>query len=390
MLNLPPLDELQLAMRFDELHKQLADPRYEPLYSKTLAFWALPSDRRLPLALMNRTLRQIISSSFTELAGTPGIGKKKLQGLLMLLERAVNTDPTTIPVHAAVSEFIAGEILDTEKESTFRWDEVSEITWAEWRATVVRHRLQKVPLGRLAPSLKRITRVIWEAPLGEFVDMTINDLREKRSFGERRLAAVLEVFSAIHEALKNVTPQSHLAIELAPRRILQMQQWILETWQNGKVPTEQEIRENFITPLLDQARVDAVEQTVDLVERRLGIKEPPLSVRQLGRMFNLTRARIYQLFDELAEIMRIRWPLGRAFTQLLQSFIVLEFNRRGTGPNITQLTMAIEIFFPKPGERRQIVAGKGGLPDLSPGFAMAMSDESLVVKVPEEEEQPNW
>lgn len=390
MLNLPPLDELQLAMRFDELRKQLADPRYEPLYGKNLAFWALPSDRRLPLALMNRTLKQIISSSFTELAGTPGIGRKKLQGLLMLLERAVNTDPNSVPTQVAVSDLVAESMVDTEKEQQFRWDQVSELTWAEWRATVVRHRLQAIPLGRLAPSLKRITRVIWNAPLGEFVDMTINDLREKRSFGERRLAAVLEVFACIHEALKDVTPQSHLGMELAPRRILQMQQWILETWQNGKVPSEQEIRENFILRLLDQARVDAVEQTVDLVERRLGIKESPVSVRQLSRMFNLTRARIYQLFDELAEIMRIRWPLGRAFTQLLQSFIVLEYNRRGTGPDISQLTMAIEIFFPKPGERRQIVAGKGGLPDLSPGFAMAMSDEEFTVRVPEEEDQPNW
>ncbi|MGQ9503447.1 MAG: hypothetical protein ACUVQR_00935 [Thermogutta sp.] len=384
MLNLPPLDELQLAMRFDELRKQLAEDRYRPIYNKTLAFWALRSDRRLPLALMSRTVEQIIASPFTDLAGTPGIGKKKLQGLLMLLERAANTDLSSVPLDVGEPVETEPKSADPEPEPLFRWEDVSELTWAEWRATVRKHGLQSIPLGRLSPSLKRVTRVVWHVPLGEFLDDTIADLREKRSFGERRLLALFEVFGVIHETLKNVEPQSHLAIELAPRRILAMQQWILKTWQAGKVPSEEEIKQNFISPLLEQARIDTAEQTVVMVEQRLGINGPPVSVRQLGRTFNLTRARIYQLFDELAEIMRVRWPLGRAYTQLLQSFIVYEYNRRGTGPDISQLTMAIEIFFPRSGERRQIVTSKSGLPDLSPGFAAAMADDSMASHVPEE------
>jgi hypothetical protein len=384
MLNLPPLDELQLAMRFDELRKQLAEDRYRPLYNKTLAFWALRSDRRLPLALMNRTLEQIIASPFTDLAGTPGIGKKKLQGLLTLLERAANTDPSSVPAQVDEPPQVKRRKASSEPEPLFRWEDVSELMWAEWRATVRKHGLESIPLGRLSPSLKRVTRVIWHVPLGDFLDMSIQDLREKRSFGERRLTAIFEVFGAIHEVLKNVEPQSHLAVELAPRRIIAMQNWILDTWQAGRVPSEEEIKQNFVLPLLEQARLDTDEQTVVMVEQRLGINDPPVSVRQLGRTFNLTRARIYQLFDELAEIMRVRWPLGRAYTQLLQSFIVYEYNRRGTGPDISQLTMAIEIFFPKSGERRQIVTAKGGLPDLSPGFAAAMAEDSRISHVPEE------
>jgi len=384
MLNLPPLDELQLALRFDELRKQLAEDRYRPLYSKMLTFWAIPSDRRLPLALMNRTLEQIIASPFTELAGTPGIGKKKLQGLLMLLERAANTDPASIPPDMPEPVKVEEKKVEPEPEPLFRWEDVSELMWVEWRATIRKHGLEAIPLGRLAPSLKRVTRVIWNTPLGEFLDMSIQDLREKRAFGERRLSAVLEVFGSIHEILKNVQPQSHLAVELAPRRIAAMQQWILDIWQAGKVPSEEEIKQKFILPLLEQARIDTAEQTVTMVEQRLGVNSAPVSVRQLGRTFNLTRARIYQLFDELAEILRVRWPLGRAYTQLLQSFIVFEYNRRGTGPDISQLTMAIEIFFPKAGERRQIVTSKGGLPDLSPGFANAMAEESMTSHIPEE------
>ncbi|HPU06001.1 MAG TPA: hypothetical protein PLO20_05660 [Thermogutta sp.] len=389
MLNLPPLDELQLAMRFDELRKQLADDHYRPLYGKILAFWAIPSDRRLPRALLNWTLQQVITSQFTDLAATPGIGKKKLQGLLMLLERAAQTDPTSLPAETTDQTPVAQQRESTPSEYLIRWQDVSELMWAEWCATVRKHGLQDVPLGRLAPALNRMTRVLWNIPLGEFLDMTIEDLREERSYGERRLSALLEVFGLLHQILKNVEPQSYLALELAPRRIAAMQQWILQTWQSGKVPTEDEIKEKFILPLLEQTRLDASEQTVMMVEQRLGINGPPVSVRQLGRSFNLTRARIYQLFDELAEIMRVRWPLGRAYTQLLQSFIVYEYNRRGTGPDISQLTMAIEIYFPKPGERRQIVAAKGGLPDLSPGFATTMAETSPTAHIPEEMDE-DW
>jgi hypothetical protein len=190
MLNLPPLDELQLAMRFDELRKQLAEDRYRPLYNKTLAFWALRSDRRLPLALMNRTLEQIIASPFTDLAGTPGIGRKKLQGLLTLLERAANTDPSSVPAEVDEPPQVKRRKASSEPEPLFRWEDVSELMWAEWRTTVRKHGLESIPLGRLSPSLKRVTRVIWHVPLGDFLDMSIQDLREKRSFGERRLSAI--------------------------------------------------------------------------------------------------------------------------------------------------------------------------------------------------------
>jgi len=215
MLNLPPLDELQLAMRFDELRKQLADDHYRPLYGKILAFWAIPSDRRLPRALLNWTLQQVITSQFTDLAATPGIGKKKLQGLLMLLERAAQTDPMSLPAETTDQTPVAQQRESTPSEYLIRWQDVSELMWAEWCATVRKHGLQDVPLGRLAPALNRMTRVLWNIPLGEFLDMTIEDLREERSYGERRLSALLEVFGLLHQILKDVEPQSYLALELA-------------------------------------------------------------------------------------------------------------------------------------------------------------------------------
>ena len=57
----------------------------------------LPNDRRLPLALLNRTIDQLIHSTFDELAATPGIGRKKISSLVNLLVRATSDEPPSVP-----------------------------------------------------------------------------------------------------------------------------------------------------------------------------------------------------------------------------------------------------------------------------------------------------
>ncbi len=50
------LEELQVASRFESLRRILLTPQYASHLEKPLAFWALPTDRRLPLALLGRAL----------------------------------------------------------------------------------------------------------------------------------------------------------------------------------------------------------------------------------------------------------------------------------------------------------------------------------------------
>ena len=64
-------------------------------------------------------------------------------------------------------------------------------------------------------------------------------------------------------------------------------------------------------PLLEQIRTDATQQIATLAENRLGIGGPITSVRQAARTMGLTRARVYQLLNEINDIMTVRWPTGR-------------------------------------------------------------------------------
>ena len=49
---------------------------------------------------------------------------------------------------------------------------VSEVVWARWRKTVVERGLAGEALGRFAPSLKNMTRVIWSTPLEAYTQVS--------------------------------------------------------------------------------------------------------------------------------------------------------------------------------------------------------------------------
>lgn len=353
------VESLHLVSEFEEIRKQMLDDpqRFEVLRNKTLAFWALPSDRRLPLALLGHTLGEVVNTPFVELASTPGIGRKKLGGLILLLRRAAATDPSELPLTGGEPEAGAtAEDLDTDTDpSEIDFDAISEVTWSQWRATVVRLGLQDVPLGQVAPTLRNMTRVIWDSHLGEFTEATLEELRNRRTFGEKRVRSVLEVFYFLHRMLQHVPAQSHLAMTLVPQRVERVERWVLGCWQEGRMPSVEEAFAHFIQPLLEQIRIDASRQLVLLAEARLGVNGSPTSVRQLAKNNGLTRARVYQLFNEMADIVRIRWPLGKAYVFLWRSVLLTRASQLVNPPDLSQFFAAIDLFF----ANRKPVSGMG-------------------------------
>jgi len=373
MLNLSSSQQMQLAARFEELRQTLSQPERSGLWDKRLGFWATAADRNLPLPVITKTLREIVSADFREIAATPGIGQKKLGGLLMLLERAAATNPSMLPQLEAAVEL---EQEGQKKIADFDLSQINEVVWSEWRETVRRHRLETLPLGRLVSSLRSVPRVMWEVPLGEFAGQSLNQLFARRAFGEKRLRAVWEVFRTIHQTLRGVEPDAAVGFTLAIRRVLNIQNWILESWQSGEIPSPEQLREQFVMPIFEQLRKDCVPQAVDLAEQRIGIHDHPRSVQRLAREFHLTRARIYQLFDDQVSALRVRWPAGRGFSQLLYGFIEYESRRRMVPYDLTQLGVMLEVLFARPGARREIVT-PGRPAALAPGFEQARELDHL-------------
>jgi hypothetical protein len=364
----PSVEELQVISRFESLRKVLLSEAYAPHLERPLAYWALPTDRRLPLAFLGRTLQDLLNTPFAELASTPGIGQKKIRMFVKLLARVASTDPAQLSTHLAeVTEPIALGEADTTANG-FDPAAVSEVVWEQWRSSVLRHGLGKEALGRFAPSLKHMTRVIWNTPLETYAAMSLAEIRRLKTHGEKRVRAILEVFYCIHRLVAAVGAQEHLVVRIVPRRIDAVETWVGHVLQSPGIPSEEELFQRFVSPLLEQIRVDAADQIVTLAENRLGIRGPVTSVRQVSRSMGLTRARVYQLLNEVNDIMNVRWPLGRHQVYELSERFRAQAAQMENPPRLEQFHAAVELFYP--GNRR----GAAGPLERAGGAATATGD----------------
>jgi hypothetical protein len=360
------IDEVSIVHRFEDLRKTLCSERYTHHLQKPLAYWAMPNDRRLPLALLGRRLDDLLRTPFSEISSTPGIGRKKISSLVTLLGRAAETDPAELSddqateagdgqgnvagnggdghtPHDAAGDGDAQIAIDTGFDPAG----VSELVWSRWRHCVAEHGLEEETLGHFAPSLRDMTRVIRNTPLGDYLHCTLAEMRAMKTHGEKRVRAILEVFHCVHETIGRMGTLPHLQVRIVPRQIDRVEHWVARTRQAPGIPAERELLDGFVNPLLDQLRVDAPQQIVALAENRLGLTGPITSVRQAARRLGLTRARVYQLLNEINDIMTVRWPTGRHQIYELCEKFAAEAQQTRARPDLTRFLAAVELFYPR-------------------------------------------
>jgi hypothetical protein len=188
---------------------------------------------------------------------------------------------------------------------------VSESVWSQWRGTVARHGLERECLGRLAPSLRVVPTVIWRTPLHVYLDHSLAEIRALRTHGEKRVRVVLEVFYEVNRLLGSVAPPEHLGVRLTAKFIPPLERWIDDAVREPDAVTADVVRENLVTPLLEQIALDAGDMVHSVAVGRLGVHSSPHTIRQQSRRLGVARARVYQLLDECSNVMGVRWPEGR-------------------------------------------------------------------------------
>lgn len=347
------VEEIQTIGRFESLRKILLSDVYAEHLDKPLAYWAFPTDRRLPLAFLSRILRELLDTPFDDLSRTPGIGQKKMASFVKLLARAANTDPAELPTDIAQICQSPNTIPSSNKDSVsngFDPSVISEMQWEQWRTDILRHGLADEKLGRFASSLRNLTKVVWNKPLSAYADYSLIELQTLKTHGKKRVNAILEVFHDVHSIVTNLDSRDHLVLRLAPRLIDQVEQWIGQKLQTPELPDNAEIFNNFVSPILEQIRIDASQQIVAIAENRLGIRTQITSVRQVARSMGLTRARVYQLLNEINDIMTVRWPLGRHQVYQLHDKFVSDAANIPNPPSLEQFLATVELIFP--GRRR--------------------------------------
>lgn len=309
MAKSPTAEEVKLQANFENLRLTLARPEFADRQEKPLAFWVLPTDRRLPIAFLPTPLRDLLAKSYTELAGFPGIGKKKMLTFVKLLGRAVKNDPA----EAVLAEERSAVSSKRDEMSDFNPDSVSELIWAKWRNLVQSRGLGYEKVGRLCPALHDVPTVIWNTPLSFYLDLTLADIRSLKTHGEKRVRVVLEVFHSIYKMLTTIESLGGLAIRLAPKFAIELENSLAALRGRRTVPTLAQLKETIVAPLLKQLILDCGDTVGEIARDRLGVgTEPgPISVRIQARKLGVTRARVYQLLEECNQVMLVRWPEGR-------------------------------------------------------------------------------
>lgn len=311
MAKSPSADDVKLMNSFEAIRKTLlASPRQDRLH-KPLAYWALPSDRRLPLAFLSYTLHELLQQTYDELASTAGIGRKKMQSLVKLLHRAAKDEPVAVAAPEVAEEPAVIAASNGHHDGPFDPGMVSEFTWAKWCQTVRAHGIGHELIGRLAPSLQSVPTVIWNTPLSFYLDMTLAEMRQLKTHGEKRVRVVLEVFHRVHQMLTRVDPARGLTIRLTPRFVGQIEDWIHEVYSRKFPPAVNELEERMVQPILSQLEIDAGTIVAAIARARLGVGADHQSVRNQARQLGVTRARIYQLLEDCHHVMQVRWPDGR-------------------------------------------------------------------------------
>ena len=309
-------DDVKLASSYDSLRATLLADKYSDRLDRQLAFWALPTDRRLPTALLAFSLRDLLKQSYRELASTAGIGRKKMETFVKLLVRATKEDATNTTLdQMQMAEGLPAASIDADG----RFDPllVSELLWGRWREAARRHGLGQETLGRLTTTLTSLPSVVWNTPLSFYLDLSLAEMRELKTHGEKRVAVVLEVFHNIHQMLGHIDPAGGLAVRLAPRTIAAAEDWMVEARTRPYPPGHEEVGSSLIEPILQQLEIDAGETVAKLARGRLGIGLDTESVRNQSKTLGVTRARVYQMLEECHNVMQIRWPDGR---RLLDEF----------------------------------------------------------------------
>lgn len=356
-------EDFKNLIGFESIRKTLLQECFADRLEKPLAFWSLPSDRRLPMAFLGRSIKEILSTPFEELSATPGVGQKKIRSLVKLLARAAKDQPPMVPfgfndVEAETTESVSKDHFRSNG-SSFDPANVSEALWVQWKNTVLHFGVELEKLGRLAPKLIAMPTVIWNTRLQDYLEYQVDEIRNLKKHGEKRVRVILEVFSIMHDMLSGAAPQDGLFIRILPKFVGPIESWISEVLEREGIPETSDVQRSLTLPLVQQMVLDAGETVAGLAEVRLGIHEKAQSVRFQAQEMGVTRARVYQLLEICSNVMDVRWPEGKS--QLL--YLQKELHARATkNADLNLFDKTVELFYPSKQDRQE---GNGKLANLN-------------------------
>ncbi|MEQ8847121.1 hypothetical protein [Botrimarina sp.] len=335
-----PADLYRLEGTYERLRRALVQGPADGRLERPLSFWVLPDDRRLPIAFLDRPIRVLLERPLVELMQTPGVGRKKILGFFELLRRAVKDRSAHEPFGlVGANNGGAGPAARRGVGVGRDTGAVSESVWADYCETVRRAGFEPLPLGCVAPSLKPLPTVLWRKPLADYAGQSLAEIRALKTHGEKRVSAIIEVFATVHEAASTAALDEHLQLDLRPHFVRPMTDWLLRRSEDPSRLTLPEARQRLAQPLIHQTEIDLGADVARLASERLGLAGDAPSVKEQAERLRVTRARVYQMFDDCSRVLAVRWPEGR--------WLMAALDGTDATPDAAALVRGVRaIFFP--------------------------------------------
>lgn len=312
--------------RFDLATRLLETHQHHRLLDRPVWHWLQADHLHVPVAWLDRTVRELLEFRLGEIASTPGIGAKKLEKLVLAVDRARNAIERDVPAGLCHTDRSTG---DKDNESmTFPYrvardayflgvehTPLGDLDERDWRcvAQLVRHHgIEDLMLGRFAPSLRQLDRALWDARIANFTRRPLSELQRLQGCGPVRLQqSICQILSLAF--LLNALPVRHdMRISLLAGPIAEANQWLAQLLPPGRenLPEKRSIREDFLRPLLMQIEKDGNARLGEVASRRIGDGVQPATLREIATDCGVTPDRIRTLLQQAAFVLYVRWHEG--------------------------------------------------------------------------------
>ncbi|MDX1963245.1 MAG: hypothetical protein SFX18_08835 [Pirellulales bacterium] len=281
-----------------------------------LGNWVLWPERNMLRPLLQRSLNDILHSSVEELLAIPSLGPKKLTILMGVLRRIASDQGQVLPRSLAPRKAASGARSRSGRGGAaggfVDWQKVSDMQWQAWGERVMASGLADEPVVHVVPQLNQIPTVIWTTPLAEYCQVSLTELSQLRTHGHKRISSISVAIQAAEQMLTLAQQNGKKLTRFRLPEFLKLEEWAEREERRGKKPTHEWITMHLLEPLLDQLALDVPPLTHSILCERIGWKCAATPVVQIATRLGMTRARVYQHFEMIAKVLKLRWPEGKA------------------------------------------------------------------------------
>jgi len=264
--------------------------------------------------------------SFDELRASPGVGLVKIRNLAALLRRIAaskaggelavdssNDEPTILSSTPFASGFSSSVVVPATTA-----DDVTEVEWRKWCSRISLHGLEGEPIGRLVDRLDDLPRGIWHTPLGRYCELTLEQFRGLKTYGDRRTRVIIATFGDLNQLLAASEASPGLTTTLGPELITAADGWVVDVILGRSRFETNCYLSRVVAPLLVQVRHDVGDITYGVLLERFSQRIPALAgmcapVRRPGDVpwsERYSTSRLHQYRQDAAAIVAVRWPRG--------------------------------------------------------------------------------